>query len=105
MIITKTFPFDNCIYSEAFKTFKYDYCTKMSKVIDFGEMESRIEGIKSGLFSSYEYISDGTIFVEPEGITEDTKKFTITIKPSQKVDSNKSYYTPDELDIIIEYDE
>lgn len=105
MIITKTFPFDNCVHNDNFKNFKYEYCTKMNKVMDFNEMENKLEGIKSGMFSSYEYISDGTLFVEPEGITEETEKFTINIKPSNKVDNNKSYFTPDELDVIIEYDD
>ena len=105
MIVSKKFMFDNCVHTDAFKNFKYDYCSKMSKVMDFNEMENKLEGIKCGMFSSYEYISDGTLFVEPEGITESTDKFTIIIKPSGKVDNNKSYFTPDELDVFIEYDD
>jgi len=105
MIITKVFDFDNCTNTDKFKEFKYDYCTKMSKMIDFNDMQNVLEGIKCGLFSSYEYISDGTIWVEPEGIKSDTDKFEILIKPSPKVDNNKGYYAPDELNVIIEYDD
>lgn len=105
MIVSKKFMFDNCAQSDSFKEFKYDYGTNMTKIMDFNEMENKLEGIKCGMFSSYEYIADGTLFVEPEGITESTDKFTITIKPSGKVDNNKLYFTPDELEVFIEYDD
>ncbi len=103
-MISQKFPFENCTNTDSFKNFKYEYCSKMNKVMDFNEMENRLEGIKSGMFSSYEYIADGSLFVEPEGIVEETDKFVIKIVPSGKVDNDKSYFKPDELEVIIEYE-
>ena len=105
MIVTKVFEFENCVNTEKFKQFKYAYATKMSKVMEFNSLECTIEGLKSGLYSSYEYIDNGTIYIGPEGISKDIETFTVSVKPSNKADTTKQYFRPDELNIVVEYEE
>ena len=102
---TEIFDFDNFANTQKYKEFKYNYSTKMSKAMDISNLECLIEGIKSGLYASYDYINDGTIWVEPEGIEESTDAFNVLIKPKAKVDNNKGHYTPDELEILISYED
>ena len=103
--MTNIFEFDNFANSDKFKEFKYDYATKMSRVIDISNLENLIEGIKSSLYSSYEYINDGTMWIDIDGLEAKTDTFDVVIKPKPFVDNNKQYYTPDELQIEISYEE
>ena len=105
MTVTKVFEFDNFSNTDKFKEFKYEYSNKMSKAMDFNEMQNLIEGIKCGMYSSYEYISDGTIWVEPDGVENSTDKFDITIKPKGSVDRDKGYFTPNQLEVVIQYED
>lgn len=105
MLIKKVFDFEDIASSKKFKEFKYDYSTKMSKAMEFNSLECTLEGIKSGLYSSYEYVAEGKIWLEPEGLSKDIESFTITILPSNKVDNTKGYFLPSELVVVIEYEE
>ena len=102
---TDIFEFDNFANTEKFKQFKFEYSTKMSRAIDIGNLECLIEGIKSGMYSSYDYINDGTIWMEPEGVEESTDKFDVVIQPKRNVDRDKGYFTPDQLEVAITYED
>lgn len=99
----ETFDFDNFSQTPKYKTFKFDYSNDMKSAMEINALECLVEGIKSGLYSSYEYISDGSVWVEPEGITASTNKFDICIKPKGCVDIDKGYFRPDQLEIEIAY--